>query len=84
MQMHEGRKYPTVIQKINCPTFRGQPNPEHERFYFAGSIPLACWDASREGSSHYDTEQEAIDAALAAGVTHLQGVDCRKIVWGER
>lgn len=74
---------PTVILQVDHPIHKGHPNPAHGKFFFAGSIPGVCYDHARQGSKFYDTEQLAIDAALAAGVTRLQGVDCRKIVWQE-
>jgi hypothetical protein len=76
-------KLPTAIQQINYPIHKGLPNPAHGKFIFVGSIPGVCYDHIKKCSFRYDTEQEAINAALEAGVTHLQGVDCRKIVWGK-
>ncbi len=75
-------RLPTVILLVNYPFHKGAPNDKHGKFFLAGSIPGACYDVARGGSKFYDTEQDAIDAALAAGATHLQGVDCRKIKWG--
>ena len=75
-------KFPTCIQgPINHPFHQGQPNPAHGKFYFAGSIPGSCYDHETKSSKKYPCESDAIAAALAAGVTHLQGADCRKIVW---
>ena len=72
--------YPACVQRINYPVHQGKPNPVHGKFYFVGSIPEACYDASRDmgrgGSKIYDTEQSAIDAAIAAGATRIQKVDC--------
>jgi hypothetical protein len=72
-------KYPTCIQQVNYPIHKGQPNPKHGMFYFVGSIPLACYDTEKQHSLYYQTEQEAIDAAIAAGAERIQGVDCRWI-----
>ena len=63
-------KLPTVILD----------NEKTGKFFFAGAIPYACYDFEARRSMIYDTEQDAIDAAIAAGVDRLQGVDCRFIV----
>lgn len=54
------------------------------KFGFVGSIPMEC--TKRIGglfpqnvSQVYETEQDAINAAFAAGVSKLQGADCRWI-----
>jgi hypothetical protein len=74
---------PTCVQgPINYPVHRGQPNPRHGWYYLAGSIPAACYDQESQHSHYYQTEQEAVDAVLAAGATHVQGADCRKVKWG--
>lgn len=81
-----GGKLPTAIQQINYPVHQGKPNPAHGKFYFVGNIPAACYDPTRNGgrggSKLYDTEQDAIDAAIESGATHIQGADCRIIKWG--
>ena len=71
--------FPTCIQQVNYPLHKGRPNPKHGLFYFVGRIPLACYDGDAQRSRYYATEQEAIDAAVAAGAERLQGVDCRWI-----
>lgn len=76
------QSFPTCVQQIDYPIHRGKPNPAHGKFFFVGSIPAACYDREKQQSKHYDTEQAAIEAALAAGATHIQGVDCRKVKWG--
>ena len=72
-------KFPTCIQQVNYPIHQGKPNPAHGKFFFVGSIPAECYDLERGRSKFYATEQEAIDAALAAGAERVQGVDCRWI-----
>jgi len=72
-------KFSTAIQQVNYPIHKGQPNPAHGKFFFVGSIPAACYDSERGGSKFYATEQDAIDAAIAAGAERIQGVDCRRI-----
>ena len=74
-------KFSTCIQQINYPIHKGQPNPAHGKFMFVGSIPGACINPETGRSKHYTTEQDAADAAFAAGITRVQGVDCR---WIER
>lgn len=71
-------KYPTCIQQINFPIYQGKPNPANGKFYFVGSIPAACVDENGR-SNKYDTEEQAIRAAIAAGAERIQGVDCRFI-----
>ena len=71
--------FSTAIQQVNYPIHKGQPNPKHGMFFFVGSIPAACYDSERGGSMFYATEQDAIDAAIAAGAERIQGVDCRRI-----
>lgn len=66
---------PTCIQKINFPVYRGKPNPEHGKYYFVGSIPAACYDAEKKSSIHYNTEEEAIGAAIAGGAKRIQKTD---------
>ena len=56
---------PCCIQRVNYPIHNGKPNPKHGKFRFVGSVP--CFDS--EGKSlYYDTEQQAIDAAIQAGM----------------
>jgi hypothetical protein len=74
-----GGKFPTCIQQINYPIHKGQPNPAHGMFIFVGSIPADCYDFERDASKRYQTEQDAIDAAIAAGADRIQGADCRWI-----
>ena len=78
MRMLSG-KFSTCIQQVNYPIHKGEPNPSHGRFFFVGSIPSACYDQDAKRSLMYDSEQAAIDAALAAGAERVQGVDCRRI-----
>jgi hypothetical protein len=70
-------KFPTCIQQVNYPMHKGVPNPKHGMFYFVGSIPGECYDHDKGHSFYYTTEQDAIDAAIAAGAERIQGVDCR-------
>lgn len=63
-------KFPTAIQKVNHPIHKGQPNPVHGKFYFVGSVPVACHKV------YYDTEAEAIQAAIDNGATRIQRNDC--------
>ena len=72
-------KFPTCIQQINYPIHKGQPNPAHGKFIFVGSIPGDCYDHENQRSKRYDTEQDAIDAAIKAGAERIQGADCRWI-----
>ena len=78
LRMLQG-KFPTVIQQVNYPIHKGQPNPKHGLFYFVGSIPALCYDSDAKRSLYYQTEQDAIDAAIAAGAERIQGVDGRRI-----
>lgn len=72
-----GGNFPTALQQINYPVHKGQPNPAHGKFIFVGSIPASCIDPETGRSMKYDTEQDAIDAAIAAGAVRIQGADCR-------
>ena len=78
-----GVKFSTAVQKINHPIHNGVPNEAHGKFFFVGSIPQSCYDASRNGgrggSKIYDTEDSAIKAAIFGGADYIQGVDCVKI-----
>jgi len=76
-------RFPTCIQQVNYPVHQRKPNPKHGMFYFVGAIPLDCYDQDARRSRFYETEQAAIDAALAAGAEAIQGVDCRWVKpWG--
>lgn len=66
----------TAVLRINRPIHRGQPNPAHGKFFLVGSVPAACYDASRGASHIYETEDAAIDAAFSAGATDIQRTDC--------
>ena len=72
---------PTCVQKINNPTNAAY----HGKFFFVGSIPYECTEPQTHGtpqipplrkSKIYDTEDQAIAAAQAAGATRIQKVDC--------
>ena len=73
--------YSTCVQKVNYPVHQGKPNPAHGKFFFVGCIPLGCYDPLRNsgigGSKLYETEQMAISAAIAAGATRIQNVNCQ-------
>lgn len=71
-----GGKFSTAIQRINYPTHKGKPNPSHGKYYFVGSIPSVCYDFETGRSKKYDTEEQAIAAAIVAGATRIQRVDC--------
>jgi hypothetical protein len=75
--------FTTAIQRVDYPIHQGKPNPAHGKFYFVGSIPGACYDAARNGgaggSKFYDSEPDAIRAAIAGGADRIQGTDCRFI-----
>ncbi len=43
------------------------------RYIIVGSVPVSLAEMA------WDTEQEAIDAIIACGVTRFQGSDCRWI-----
>lgn len=68
--------YSTCVQRINHPIHKGQPNPAHGKYYFVGTIPAACYDFEKSHSKRYDSEDEAIAAAKAAGATRIQRCDC--------
>ncbi len=70
-------KFSTAIMKINYPEHKGKPNPYHGKYHFVGRIPGTCYDHDRQMSKAYDTEQLAIDAAIAGGATDIQGEDCK-------
>jgi hypothetical protein len=54
---------------------KGNPNPAHGKFYFVGSVPGGCYDEDSGRSKVYDTEADAISAALAAGAVRIQKSD---------
>lgn len=68
--------FPTAIMRINHPIHQGRPNPVHGMFFFVGAIPAACYDQQRGGSLRYDTEDEAIDAAVLGGAERIQDTRC--------
>ena len=72
--------YSTAIMRVNYPIHQGKPNPAHGKYFFVGSILAACYDQSRNngrgGSKFYETEQDAINAAIEAGATRIQKTDC--------
>ena len=73
-------KFTSAVQQINHPIHKGAPNPSHGKFFIVGTIPMACYDVTRNGgqggSVIYDTEVQAIDALIAAGATDIQRADC--------
>jgi hypothetical protein len=71
-----GSKFPTCVGQVNYPIHKGQPNRRHLKFYFVGCIPGACYDVEGGHSHYYDTQDEAIHAAIAAGATRIQRTDC--------
>ena len=73
------QRYSTAVQRINYPMHQGRPNPSHGKFFFVGSIPADCYDQDAQRSRHYDTEEQAIRAAIKAGAEVIQGADCRAI-----
>lgn len=72
-------KYPTVVNLVDYPIHKGKPNPVHGKYYLSGSIPAACYDAEEKHSMCYDTEKEAINAAILAGAERIQDVNCNKV-----
>lgn len=76
MALFGGGAFSSAVQRINYPMHKGAPNPAHGKFFIVGSIPLACYDEAKGRSKHYDSEQEAIDALIAAGADRIQRVDC--------
>ena len=72
---------PTCVQgPINFPIYKGLPNPSHGKYYFVGRIPGACYDHAKRTSKKYDTEQDAIDAAIVAGATRIQDTQCKFVL----
>lgn len=72
-------KYPTIVSEVDNPIYKGKPNPVHGKFYLQGSIPIDCYDESEEHSKYYDTEADAISAAIAAGAERIQDTQCNKV-----
>jgi hypothetical protein len=74
-----GAKLSTCVQRVDYPMHKGAPNPAHGKFFFVGHIPAECYDVTRNngrgGSRFYDTEEQAISAAFAAGVESVQRTD---------
>ena len=68
--------FSTAIQRINYPMHKGAPNPAHGKYFFVGSVPASCYDHECGRSKKYDTEQDAVDAAIAGGATRIQRCDC--------
>ena len=77
------RTYSTAIQRVNYPIHKGAPNPAHGKYFFVGSIPANCYDTTRNGgaggSKFYDTQDDAIEQAIAGGATHIQRTDCTRV-----
>lgn len=69
-------KFSTVILQVDHPIHKGQPNPSHGRFFFAGSIPANCYNEDTGRSKTYATQDEAIAAAKAGGAERIQRTDC--------
>lgn len=78
--LNSAAKFSTAIRKIDYPIHQGKPNPSHGKFHFVGSIPESCMCPLRRRSKLYDSEQQAIDDAIAGGATTIQRVDCSKVV----
>ena len=74
--LRQKHSYPTAIHQVNFPLYHGRPNPVHGKFYLVGSIPIDCYDSEKKHSKYYDTEQDAIDAAIIAGAVRIQRCDC--------
>ena len=72
MFMQPRQRYSTAVQRINYPMHQGKPNPAHGKFIFVGSIPSDCYDMQARCSKRYDTEDDAIRAAIAAGAEVIQ------------
>lgn len=74
------KPFPTAMQRINYPVHHGRPNTAHGKIIFVGRIPGACYDRDLNGgaggSLRYETEDEAIAAAILGGAEHLQRLDC--------
>jgi len=79
LRMLQG-SFSTAIRQIDYPIHKGQPNPAHGKFTFVGSIPESCYDAAAGKSLKYDSEQQAVDAAIAGGATRIQRCDCSFVV----
>lgn len=72
-------KLSTGIQRVNYPIHKGKPNPVHGKYYLVGSIPMGCYDTENRRSLYYDTEEEAISAAIASGAEKVQNTKCEKV-----
>jgi len=78
-------KLPTVIMSYE-PYEKGYPVPgAAERFMLVGRVPYELTVPSTHGTPQippnrssftWDTEQAAVDALLALGITHFQMADC--------
>lgn len=72
-------RFSSAVQQVNYPVHNKQPNPAHGKFFIVGSIPMECYDTTRNdgrgGSKFYDTEQAAIDALIAAGAPVARSVE---------
>ena len=79
----KGTRFSSAVQQVNYPIHNGKPNDKHGKFFIVGSIPLPCYDMARNGGSggsrFYDTEQQAIDALIAAGAPYIQRLDCSRV-----
>ena len=62
-------RMPTAISRVDYPIHKGKPNPIHGKYHLVGSVPASC------SKVYYDTEDEAITAAQAAGATRIQRSD---------
>jgi hypothetical protein len=74
-----GAKFSTAIMRIDYPFHDGRPNPAHGKFFIRGTIPATCWDEERQDSKIFDSEDQAIFAAIEGGAERIQGADCRII-----
>jgi hypothetical protein len=74
-----GAKMPTIIRQIDYPIHKCKPNPAHGKFHFLGSIPWECTEPDPTSltpdtrrSLKYDTEAQAIEAAIKNGAERIQ------------
>jgi hypothetical protein len=73
--------YSTAVQKVNYPE-----GNRHGQFFIVGTIPLTCYDKTRQGSLFYETELDALQAILddqwiKENPSHpIQRVDCSKLI----
>lgn len=63
-------KLSTGIQQVNYPIHKGKPNPVHGKYYLVGSVPVECHE------KYYDSEGEAIKAAMVNGAKIIQNTKC--------